>query len=54
MEKINLKSFENDCMTLDGLMEVRGGSGNVSNTSVFSTTCMIGDHDANCFDSDPF
>jgi len=51
MKKINLKNFENDSMTLDNLMEVRGGSGN-STTIALSTSSHGSDHDCGLLDAD--
>lgn len=51
MKKINLKSFENDSLALDDLMEVRGGSGN-SCSGIFTTSSNENDHDSFLFDCD--
>ncbi len=51
MEKINLKSFENDSMALDGMMKVRGGSGNTC-TNIFLTSSNANDHDSSATDCD--
>lgn len=51
MEKISLKTFENDSMALDNLLEVQGGSGNTC-SGILTTSSNESDHDSGLFDAD--
>lgn len=54
MKKINLKAFKKDKVVLEHLINVEGGSGGGSATSVFYTYCIPSDSDSAwwCGDTD--